>query len=359
MAAETAGFTATLPRRARAGGLESAGSATAARALAGPSRASTRPWRPAVDRAHAAAATAALAGTALVALASPAAAAALATASGPLLLLGGALVGVPHGSSDFVVAHRLMRPALGPWWLPAFLAGYLALVALAMGCWAALPLATLLGFLALSGLHFGWGDMRAAAPPARPALAFAVRATTPVLPIFLIHPAGVAPFLAALGGVPEAGALRLLEALRWPLGLPWAAALALVALPPLLAPAGRRAGARESGELVAVALAAAALPPLLGFGLYFCLVHAPRHMAELAGDHHPTRPAAAARLAAAVVLPSALACLALLSVTWDGLAGFAGTEALVTWSLRVIAALTVPHMALEALAARRPARPAA
>lgn len=313
-------------------------------------------WRPAVDRAHGTAAIAVLSCTALLALVSPGAAAALGAASGPLLLVGGALIGVPHGSSDFVVAHRAMRPALGRWWLPAFLAGYLALVALAMACWALLPLATLLGFLALSGLHFGWGDMRAAPAPPRPALAFAVRATTPVLPIFLIHPAGVAPFIAALAGVPESAASRLLEVLRWPLSLPWALALAVVTLPPLLGAPRSRAQARDAGELLAIALAAAALPPLLAFGLYFCLVHALRHMAALAEDHHPTRPAAAARLVAAVVLPSAAVCLAVLALSWDGIAGLLDTATLVTWSLRVVAALTVPHMALDGIVAWRAGR---
>ncbi len=94
---------------------------------------------------------------------------ALSSRGGALLLVGGALIGVPHGSSDFVVAHRLMRPALGWRWLPVFLAGYLALVGATHGGLVALPLATLLGFLAISGLHFGWGDMRGRAPPARPA----------------------------------------------------------------------------------------------------------------------------------------------------------------------------------------------
>ena len=343
-AAPSAALSSASPRRAR----PAVAGAIAARA-----------WRPGLDRAHAGAAVAVLAGTALLALASPGAAAALGSASGPLLLVGGALIGVPHGSSDFVVAHRVMRPGLGAWWLPAFLAGYLALVALAMASWALMPLATLIGFLALSGLHFGWGDMRAGAATARPALAFAVRATTPVLPIFLVHPAGVAPFVAALGGVTEGGALHLLDALRWPLGLPWGVALALVTLPPLFGDARSRVAGRDAGELLAVALAAVVLPPLLGFGLYFCLVHAPRHMAELAADHHPTRPAAAARLVAAVVVPSALVCLALLYASWDGLAGLLDTETLVTWSLRVIAALTVPHMALEACAAWRTRAPGA
>lgn len=301
-------------------------------------------WRPAADRIHGIAATAALSGTALLCLASPLASGALQAQGGVLLLVGGALIGVPHGSSDFVVAHRLMRPALGRRWLPCFLAGYLTLVAATMTAWFTMPLATLVAFLVVSGLHFGRGDMRNVAPSARPGLSFAVRATTPVLPIFLIHPTGVAGFIAALGGVSEPATLQLLHALRWPLLVPWSAALAAVALPPLLA-GGRRAV--DPTELLSVAFAAGVLPPLLAFGLYFCLVHAVRHMLQIAEDHHPGRPRAAAALAAGIVVPSALACLVALYVAWDGLAGFLDTDAVVTWSLRIVAALTVPHMALE------------
>ncbi len=313
-------------------------------------RADRADWRPAVDRAHAAVALTAIGGAVLVALVLPEAGAALAGVGGALLLIGGALIGVPHGSSDFIVAHRLLRPRFGSLWLPGFLAGYLALLAIAMAAWALAPLVALVIFLGTSALHFG-----ADAPPGsagRSRIAFAVRATTPVLPIFLLHPDGVAGIIGALAGVPEHIVLHALLALRWPLLLPWGVALAVAALPPLLA--GSRIARRGAAELLAVATAAVVLPPLLAFGLYFCLVHAPRHMAELAHAVHPRRPRAAALLVAGVVLPSALACLGALALTWDALAGALGTEAVVTWGLRAVAALTLPHMALEWMASRAP-----
>ena len=315
------------------------------------SPAATR-WRPAVDRSHGIAATAALSGISVLYLASPLAGEVLQAWGGALLLVGGALIGVPHGSSDFAVAHRLMRPALAWRWLPVFLVGYLALVVATMTAWLALPLVTLIGFLFISGLHFGLGDMQGAASSARPGLTFAVRATTPVLPVFLIHPAGVAGFIAALGDVSEPATLHLLHVLCWPLLLPWGVALAVVVIPPLLV-GGRRA--LDAAELLSIALAAVALPPLVAFALYFCLVHAVRHMLEIAADHHPCQPRAAGALAAAIIVPSALICMVALWFAWDGLAGLLNTGAVVTWSLRIIAALTVPHMALEWMASHRAA----
>ena len=334
MAAKTAGFSAATPRP-RA------------------SSPATGPWRPAADRLHGTLAVATLSGVALLALASPAVEGVLVGGAGAALLVGAALIGVPHGSSDFVVAFRLMRPRLGWRWLPCFLVLYLALVGATLAAWWIAPLPTLLGFLAISGLHFGWGDLRTGDHGSSPGLAVAVRATTPILPIFLIHPAGVAGFVAALGGVPEASVLRVLLALRWPLLLPWGAALLAIVLPPLLARSASRGETRAAAELGAIALAAAALPPLLAFGLYFCLVHAVRHMLDLAEEVFPRRPGPAALLAAGVVVPSGLACLGVLYWTWDGLGGVSGTDALITWGLRIVAALTVPHMVLEGVAARR------
>ena len=77
---------------------------------------------------------------------------------------------------------------------------------------------------------------------------------------------------------------------------------------------------------------------------------------DLAEEVFPRRPTAAALLAAGVVVPSGLVCLGVLFWTWDGLGGVLGTDALITWGLRIVAALTVPHMVLEGVAARRAGR---
>lgn len=314
-------------------------------------------WRIAADGTHRVLATAVLGGAAAGALAWPQAGAALAPWSGAALLVGGALIGVPHGSSDFVVAHRVMRPRFGRAWLPVFLVAYLTLVAAVMVGWAVAPLATLLLFVGLSGLHFGRGDLRPG--ERRDGLAVAVRATTPLLPVLLVHAAGVAPLVAALAGAEAVAVAGLLEGLRWLL-VPWGLAVICYGLG--LRPFARGARVRAGGpgdaaEVGAIAVAAVVLPPLLGFALYFCLVHAVRHMIGIADDHQPRDARRAALLAAAIVGPSALVCLAALGLAWAGIAGTFGTADVLAWSLRLIAALTVPHMALEAWAERSAPEP--
>jgi len=317
-------------------------------------------WRGDVDRVHALTAVAVLGGAAFTALARPGAEQALAPWSGAALLVGGALIGVPHGSSDFVVAHRVLRPALGRFWLPTFLLVYLVLVGSVLLGWAGAPLLTLIGFIALSALHFGAGDVASAPCHAAPSsargrrgLALAVRATTPLLPMVLLHTAGVAGFIAALAGKQDAAVLGALDLLRWPLLLPWGAALAGFVVPRLLSPAPGPVGTQEvrsALEVSAIALAAVALPPLLSFALYFCLVHAVRHMVDIAANHHPGDPRRAFLLAAGIVLPSAAICFAALALCWDGIVGSLDTASVIVQGLRLIAALTVPHMALEAWA---------
>ena len=273
---------------------------------------------------------------------------------GAALLVGGALIGVPHGNSDFIVAHRALKPTFGRGWLPTFLIGYLALVALVVLAWMVAPLATLLAFIVLSGLHFGFGDLDA--DERRKGLAVAVRATTPLLPVLLVHPASVAGLIAMLGVLREPSVAWALDALRWPLLLPWAAAVCCYAIPRIAPPTRGSTGLRGSRaalELAAIALAAVTLPPLLAFALYFCLVHAVRHMIGIADDHRPHDARHAALLVAAIVVPSALVCLVALALAWDGIAGPLGTTGVLVWSLRLIAALTVPHMALELWAGRQ------
>ena len=178
--------------------------------------------------------------------------------------------------------------------------------------------------------------------------------TTPLLPVLLVHPTGVASLIGVLAGAREPAVTAVLEELHW-LVVPWALAVTCYVLGPVFARLrgrARVAGEAEAIEVGAIALAAVVLPPLLGFALYFCLVHAVRHMIHIVDDHEPWNARRAAFLATAIVVPSACVCFGVLALAWNGIAGTLGTADVLAWSLRLIAALTVPHMALEAWAER-------
>lgn len=268
------------------------------------------------------------------------------------VLIGGALIGVPHGSSDFLVAHRLFGPMLGHLWLPVFVLAYLAVVLVMLMAWSFVPFATLLAFLAISGVHFGMEDLGAYGIPRTP-LRWIVRISTPLLPIVTFHLSEVAPFFATMSARDAGFVIATLEPYRAPLLAIWMAATMVTVLLDLWPSAAPRAECYIEGcELLALTTAAVLLPPLVTFAIYFCVVHAVRHMAELTAQFHPRNSGRALSLAALIIVPSAGICLVGLAASWSAIAGAVTTNALLCYALQVVAALTVPHMLLDALGDR-------
>ncbi|ACA15098.1 hypothetical protein M446_0536 [Methylobacterium sp. 4-46] len=254
------------------------------------------------------------------------------------------LFGVPHGALDGEIARPLLRPRFGRLWFPAFALPYLGLSALVLACWRVAPLATLAGFFALSVWHFGSED----AGPGRPIEAL-VRGGLPIAVPSLLHPDGVARLFSAVTGVPLGESPTWLGASSW-LWVALACGWVLRGCAER-----RRATAAEMAGLVA---AFAVLPPLSAFGLYFVCVHAPRHVRELVRDGRAPR-VRSLREATVRALPVTLLTFAIGAALWPLYPGPA-PERLVALTLQGLAALTLPHMALDALtrAVRgRPSRP--
>jgi Brp/Blh family beta-carotene 15,15'-monooxygenase len=291
-------------------------------------------WLPQAQRRHTRIATAIVTGACVLAFAPPGI-----TAQAAILVGGVALVGMPHGSFDHLVARRALRARLGWSWWVAFAVGYGALAGLVWAGWRVAPAATLTLFLALSVLHFGLGDADAAsvAGLGRRAGAVIARGALPVLLPLSFHRAAVMPFMTALAGSGAAADAMLIDA-RWLL-LPWG--LCLVAWWPDAARAERR-------EALALMAAFVLLPPLLAFALYFCVCHSVRHLLRLGAMLSPGSAAQAWVRGLAVAVPAALLCLV-------GAAAFAahGAEAEVAPMLRLLAALTLPHMVVTLLLEQR------
>lgn len=185
-----------------------------------------------------------------------------------LILIGG----LPHGGHDLALARRAF--ALGSLATTVFVGAYVAAAFAMLLLWAIAPLLALVAFLALSTLHFAddWRtsphDRAGGADP----MAALLRVAT-----------GFAVIAAASLGQREA-VTALFVAMAGPDAV-WIVRVAVAAAPvTLLVTAVAiwqtwRSGARQRAVAMMLALALLLVtPPLIGFALFFALLHAPRHM---------------------------------------------------------------------------------
>jgi Brp/Blh family beta-carotene 15,15'-monooxygenase len=249
-----------------------------------------------------------------------------------------ATLGLPHGALDPLIARRagLWRTPLG---FAGFNLGYVAMVVLVVGVWLLAPAASLIGFLLVSGIHFGadWNVGRSVV----------VRSLTGVglltLPAFAHHDevAGIYRTIAGSGGAVVAEVQS------------WLGPIAIVAIL-LGATLALRLRPTDTLEILLAATLALVAPPLLFFVLYFCALHSARHLrhgfAEERGGGRVTV------LITVVYTVVPIVAVGILTAVFAG--DFAPGGALaVGWIIRLVfiglAALTVPHMMVIAVAELR------
>ena len=250
-------------------------------------------------------------------------------------------LGVPHGALDGEAARAVLRPRFGRAWFPVFAFPYLALSALVLLAWHQVPGPTLAAFLLASAWHFGTEDAEAGN-----GLEVIVRGGLPVAMPALTHPEATAAVFRTVAGAP------LPQLPDWL----WAAAMAWLALAAVWV---GHAALRRRGRLLAVpgllAGVFAVLPPLTAFAIYFVGVHAPTHTAALI--RNPVRAPRVRDERSAVLLALPITALTLLiGVALWPLYGGAVPDRLLALTLQGLAALTLPHMLLDAALARHERR---
>ncbi len=248
------------------------------------------------------------------------------------------VLGVPHGALDGEIARTFLRPRFGAAWFPLFAVPYLTLFAVVMLAWDVAPIATLAAFLGASVMHFGTQD----APSGR-GLQVLVRGGLPIATPVLLHPLATTSVLAGIAAVPIVAVPTWLWVAAWGwmgAGFIWVAASVQAGM---------------SRRLVVPALLAGSflvLPPLTAFALYFVCIHAPAHMATLihgsARAPRVTDHASAFRLAMPITALTLLIGMAL----WPLYNGVLPVR-LLGVTVQVLAALTLPHMVLDALMTAR------
>jgi len=252
-----------------------------------------------------------------------------------------AVLGVPHGALDPVVARRI-----GLWRTPAGLAGftlgYLAVSVAVVGIWFVAPVLSLAAFLLISAAHFG-GDWNADRPWPLRLLSGAGLLSLPAL----ADQAAVSDIYVALAGE-GARVIASVQATLAPALLVGMVVAAVVA---------SRRRPHEGIELVIAALLALTTPPLVFFIVYFCLLHSARHLREGFRDERGTLPkrSIVTIVVAATAAPLLVAVGVLATTTQAG----ALDERLLQVVFIGLAALTVPHMIVVTLGDRALARSAA
>ncbi|MBG6106999.1 Brp/Blh family beta-carotene 15,15'-dioxygenase [Frigoribacterium sp. CG_9.8] len=252
-----------------------------------------------------------------------------------------ATLGLPHGALDPLIARRagLWKTPFG---LAGFNLGYVAMVALVVGVWLVAPTASLIGFLLVSGIHFGadWNLGRSVV----------VRSFTGVglltLPAFAHHDevAGIYRTLAGPGGVIVADVQT------------WLGPVAIAAM--LLGAAfALRRRPTDALEILLAATLAIVAPPLVFFVLYFCALHSARHLRHGFAEERGGGRTAALILVVYTVVP--IVAVGVLTAIFAG--DFAPGGALAgDWIIRLVfiglAALTVPHMVVIAIGELRQRR---
>ena len=262
-----------------------------------------------------------------------------------LLGLGLASIGMPHGAMDHRVAEVCIRPRLGArgaqcrWF---FGVGYLGLSAIVLLGWATLPLFTLVAFFLYSAVHFGMGD-----DGHTPLAAAVFRGAVPIVLPLAIRPVESGGLLSSVAGravdlLPLQGALV-------------AAALVcvIVTLVHAILYNPWRQAALVACELLLLVVANYVAPPLIAFGLYFVLLHASRHMIDLADWLSPGDVRSGLMRVGRECWPLTLITLAAMSVALVFIQRDSIEAGVVRVLFVTVSALTVPHMIVTAIAARR------
>lgn len=246
----------------------------------------------------------------------------LATSVGCLMLL---VFGLPHGTLDL---HRIRDQAQGPvTGLIVLLAVYLGLAMAMFGVWHFAPVLALVIFVAVAVVHFSEDWTGSGSGLLEKGLALGLLAAPT-----LLHRAELDGLFIALTGRTDAPVVT--DALT--LVMPTALVIGVVALGALWSAGHRRRAAAGAIALTGMIV----LPPVVGFALYFCLFHSPRHLGESLRSLARTRRHVWVR----IILPMTAAA-GLIAAGLYGLELRADAASrLVAASFMTLSILTMPHM---------------
>ena len=245
------------------------------------------------------------------------------------------IIGLPHGAFDGAVALALgygkdLKSML------VFMVSYLSIAALVVLFWLEFPELSLIIFLGISILHFGLGDSQPGSLVQR-GIQIIAHGGTVVILISLLNWSEVELIFDKLIGE-KSVFLQLIIVVS---GYVMVGVLTSYFILAYLRPKLRV----RLAELAVLAIAFGLLPPLVGFSLYFCGVHTPRHLARVWHAISEDGRGQTKVLTLALVFTLASWIAGGLSL-WLVSAAETIDEAILRVVFIGLAALTVPHMIL-------------
>ncbi len=279
------------------------------------------------------------------------------------------ILGLPHGAIDHLVPFRLLRRPISVGAMSLFITGYVGLVGLYAFIWMRAPGLAFIGFLLMTWLHWGQGDLHFVKHEmggdhirtgVSSAMAVFVRGGLPMVIPIVLYPEVVqslAITIAELVGKDSGSAVALLvsQPVRVALGIGFlSVATTYFVLTYRQHDVPKADWQLDLFEVILLALFFTLVPPWIAIGLYFCIWHSLRHIHRLILlDPQRKQQIENGRWLTAVTgfsreaMPMTAAAIGILSIvvilqpiSLTSLERFAGTY------LALIAALTFPHFLL-------------
>lgn len=245
------------------------------------------------------------------------------------------LFGLPHGALDLELLQSGSRHRAVP--AHVLLIAYLMLALATYGLWVVKPLLSLAVFVVISVIHFA-EDWRACHVPL---LANGLALATLTAPVYFHRPALDALFVTLSH---RSCATILVDFLL--LVAPIALMSGIVAVIDLFESDYKDTAVAASITLVVMVL----LPPLIGFAIYFCLLHSPAQLREsvrtllLGSDGGYSK-----RTLSAIVVAVTFAAIGLTALIFLALPRAAIAASIFRATFVALSVLTVPHMMMPPL----------
>lgn len=245
----------------------------------------------------------------------------------PLLLI--LFIGLPHGALDILLIYRLYQRVSSEIIWALF--GYLGITIISLVIWLWVPYWAFISFLIISSIHFGLRDTSYMGESVSRNLPVIIYGSTTIILVPLFHAEEVTKIFEIFVGM---NALKLTRMLCWIAPL-WVMGVIWLSL--------KKDEYRKKvlWEFSLITAMLAILPPLWGFAIYFCFVHALRHLSDarsVLGPFHLLMKFSSFLVAGLSIAAILGAAFATTQLRFD--------DAFVKATFIGLAALTIPHMLL-------------